>query len=232
MFSRRTVARLTRNIILLAAGSAVVRVWILALPLALFVSLAGCQTSTANSISQRSATGPRCEADYERYAESRDFSRLSEVSKSMVGTTASYAVAGSIAITETLLYTTGGIAIGALVCSPIIAIEAASESNGHASIECVVRIGSYATIALAEDSEYSLTQGVWRATEGMRLESYDNLAAYLLDSVECRLERDAPGDRDQAARQLQSLRGDRGIWSRLSTFSIERAERLEGIAAR
>jgi hypothetical protein len=174
----------------------------------------------------------RCEADYERYAEARDLSRLSQKGKSLAGTTASYAAAGTLAITETLLYTTGGIALGALVCSPIIAIEAASDTGGSASVECVVRIGSYAMIALAQESEYSMTQGVWRATEGLRLESYDDLAAFLLDSAECRIERNGPGDRDLAGRQLRALRGETGIWPHLSVFSVERAQRLERLAAR
>ncbi|MCR9142971.1 MAG: hypothetical protein NXI24_12020 [bacterium] len=173
----------------------------------------------------------RCEADYEKYAEARSMSQLSQKTKRLAGTTASYAAAGSIAVTETLLYTTGGLAVGALICSPILAIEAASDSDGAASIECVVRVGTYAMIALAAESEYSMTQGVWRATEGLRLESYDALAAYLLDSAECRLDRDAPGDRAAATRQLRALQDETGIWPHLSNFSVLRAERLQRLAS-
>ena len=177
-----------------------------------------------------SAARSSCEADYDRYAGSRDLTRLSQKSKSLAGTTASYAATGSVAVTETLVYAGGGIVVGALICSPIIAIEAAADGNGEASIECVARVGSYAMVAIAEESDYSLTQGVWRATESMRLESYDSLAAYLLDSVECRIERNGPGDREQARQQLKAFRGDHGIWSYLSSFSKERAERLERLA--
>ncbi len=202
--------------------------------------VAGCRSTAASGDDAYAAgsgaeagervAGPRCESDYARYAESREISQLGQKSKSLAGTTASYAAAGSVAVTETILYTTGGIALGALVCSPIFAIEAASESDNHASIECVVRIGSYAMTALIADAEYSLTQNVWQATEGMRVESYDQLAAYLLDSAECRIERNGPGDREQALRQLRALRDEAGIWPHLSQFSIERAERLEDLA--
>ena len=190
---------------------------------ALFV-LASCHASTVKEVSEHAARG-KCEKAEQTLADYQLSSQALQKTKSVTGTAASAALMGVTVVTESLLYLTGGLTVGAIICSPIIAIEVAANSKGEASVECVLRIGTYVTAAMVAEGEYSVARHVWQGTSKWRVESYDEISGMLSSIAQCRMERGESGDLAIAEKQLAALHG--GLWPRLSKEEQARIEALD-----
>ncbi len=165
-----------------------------------------------------------CAALVREYDRRRSVATMAGQAQSGAGTVVSATASGATAVGETVVYVGGGIAFGTLVCSPIIAMEIAAESDGLASTECVSRIGLTTAFGLAEEHGYVYTREVWNSTRDWRLQSYDDLAVFRIDGAECY----ARQARAREARQvLRELREDDLVWPHLSSFSQQRVDQLE-----
>lgn len=199
---------------------------ILALP-CLVLTFYCSSTETRNSNELDRLLTQNCEESLAEFESRRDSSVFREETASMAGNITSIALTGGAAVTETIVYISGGIALGAVICSPIIALEVAADGRGDAGLQCVVQIGAEASRVIFQEADYSVSKQVWDSTESFRVKSYDQLAVYILDSVECHLERGTPQDLEAAAAQLNALDQDTSIGPYLSAFTINRKQDLQ-----
>ena len=167
-----------------------------------------------------------CDARYEQSATALNSSRIVQKTRGAAGTGLSVAASGSVAVTESVLIPTLALAGGAALCGAILAIEAAAQSDGHATGECVAHALRWSLDSLAEGAELDAARATWAAMADWRRESYDELALPLRDSIECSLDSGQEYDLNQARRRLTALRRDSGIWPHLSSDTRQRVLRL------
>ncbi|MBX7056721.1 MAG: hypothetical protein K1X75_01555 [Leptospirales bacterium] len=175
---------------------------------------------SCTSLSMRSAAadGDAC-ARYQQEFESRS-SAAPNVEDLRVagGVAASVTAAGAVAVAETLVYVGAGLAIGGLLCAPIIAAEAASDSRSSVGLDCLVRLSSEVTASNIDADGYSWTQRTWQSTESLRLRDHDALSELVRWGADCLMDRNYPGDAQAARRNLARLRRDAELWDHLSEF--------------
>lgn len=179
-----------------------------------------------NSDRRKRQLDSNCNASFTEYERRKAPEKLKQESKSLAGNVTSYTVGAGVILTETLLYIGGGVVIGALICSPILAVEAAAESDSGVGIECVIRVGSQAASIIIQENEYSLSKKFWESTESIRIKSYDQLVVHLLDSVECRTRSGKPRDIQIARKQLKALKKDKNIMNNIESFTRRRIDFL------
>ncbi len=138
------------------------------------------------------------------------------------GQVASVAAAGAVAVAETAVYVGIGAAVAALVCSPILIVEAAADGNGEASANCVARIATQAAVMQGEEDNYSWTRSTWEATEELRIANHDELSELVRFGADCLCQRNLPGDARRARMNLLRLQQSRDLWEKLSNGERER----------
>jgi hypothetical protein len=97
----------------------------------------GC--STTRNFKQLISAG-RCQQAADELPHNLGLTILKET-KVIGGTVVSYALTGATYTSEFLVKYVGGILVAVAICSPIIAIEAASNSTGEGSARCIGSIG-------------------------------------------------------------------------------------------
>lgn len=169
---------------------------------------AGCAHAPRAEVS-RAASDLRCE-DASRAVAARtrtgpldDLRRSATLPLSLVASGAGWVTDGAVVVSA-------GVAVGGLVCTPILALEVAAKSNGSASGECFVRVGSAVIDATPAPG---LGRGVYRVTRSWRCPDFVPLAREVRAAAACYGARDAPGDREVGLDHLDQLRGDREIWA-------------------
>ncbi|MCB1327693.1 MAG: hypothetical protein H7A21_14570 [Spirochaetales bacterium] len=172
-------------------------------------------------------SGSDCTEFRESFDSARQLTRARENARVTAGATASVAAAGATALTETVLYLGGGVALGVVICSPVILIEVAADGSGHASGECVTEVGSAATRVIAREGDYEYTRAVWEGMEPYRIRSMDDLSELVRRNAGCLAARGQADDFALARRQLAEIRGDQGIWPYLSEAERARVSELE-----
>lgn len=166
-----------------------------------------------------------CEGSMSAFLTASTVKRVEETTKSTAGTTGSVIAGGTVAVTETVLYVGGGMALAVLICTPIAVIEAAAKSNGRASAECFVRTTAEAAALLVEEKGYSLTKTAWRKLAPLRVESYDDVSRVMRTIAACHALRNTAEDVKIARRQLRNFKNESGLWERISP--AEKADFLE-----
>lgn len=118
------------------------------------------------------------------------------------GTIASYLVTGIGYTSDFLILFGGGIGIGVVVCSPIVAIEAAAKSSGRASAECIGRISS---TFLGSDFEGAIGLGktAYKNTESWRCPNLDFLSEGFREVAACHHRK---GNQGKAIEQIKVLK--------------------------
>lgn len=177
---------------------------------------AGCVHAPRAEVSQ-ATSDLRCEEAAEAVAARARTRPLDELRRSAT-LPLSLLASGAGWVTDGALVVTAGVAVGGLVCAPILALEAAANGNGSASGECFVRVGA---AMIAETPAPGIGRGVYRATRSWRCPDFVPLAREVRAVAACFEARDAPGDRDLALLTLGPLRADREIWGCLP--AVERA---------
>lgn len=162
----------------------------------------------------RNASEGRCDEAIAVFQKNAIQEKVWQKAKQIGGATASRAATGVVMVTETTLYTAPGIAVGVIVCSPIIALEVATRSRGDVSGQCVGVFGKASVAAFADKKEEWISSRIWKKTEPWRLESYDELSIMLRGVAQCYADRPTPDDLLTAERQLLSIR--ESMWDKLS----------------
>jgi hypothetical protein len=171
----------------------------------------------------RAAADLRCE-DASRSVAARARTRPLDDLRRSATLPLSLVASGAGWVTDGATVVSAGVVVGGLVCTPILALEVAAKSNGSASGECFLRVGS-AVIAAAPAP--GLGRGVYRVTRSWRCPDFLPLAREVRAVAACYGARGAPGDREVGLDHLDQLRGDREIWA-----CLPHAERREVEAAR
>ncbi len=115
----------------------------------------------------------------------------------------SYAATGVAYGAEATAVVGAGVAAGAVVCSPLLALEVALHGSGDASGECFVYVAAGLASGLWLPGAGS---GVWRATRAWRCPDLTRLSREVRAIARCHARRGAPGDLEQARAHLAWLR--------------------------
>jgi hypothetical protein len=127
------------------------------------------------------------------------------------GTVASYLLTGLGYTTDIIVQFGGGIGVGVVVCSPIIAIELGAKSDGRLSGECIANVSS----PLIEAGEFmKLGETSHRKTRTWRCPNYDKLSEGFRKVARCHYDR---GEIDKSRKQIQKLKGDNSFYGCLSS---------------
>ncbi|MCB1174332.1 MAG: hypothetical protein KDK39_12235 [Leptospiraceae bacterium] len=170
---------------------------------------------------------PRAAADdcgglQQRFESQKNSTAVRENARVFMGSLGSYSVAALSAVGETALYVSGGVLIGALVCSPVALLEGALDSDGEASSECFSAVASQAVAAFIAEDQFSLTQEWLQDTRAWRYKNYDNLHADLLESAQCNLDRQDPAGLRAAQAQLDWIQQNQAFQANMSPAARDR----------
>jgi hypothetical protein len=158
---------------------------------------------------------------FEKYATGE---KAWQTTKKISGTMASGAITGAVMVTETLIYAAPGIAVGAILCSPVIALEVAAHSSGRASGDCIVRFVGASAAHFGNTREASVSRDVWEMTKPWRMASYDELSQMLRSVAQCYAVRATPEDLSTAEKQLRSIH--ESFWDKLSIEEQKQVDML------
>ena len=123
-----------------------------------------------------------------------------------------YGTAGFVAVTETLVYASGGLVYASLVCSPVIAIEVSIANRADAGVRCVLRKLPKAINKISNGNEYHYTKNMMKELEKPVVIRYDELSRITRKNAECLLASGEKDNVDKAMRMMDSLRKNHNIW--------------------
>lgn len=131
------------------------------------------------------------------------------------GTAASYLLTGLGYTTDIIVQFGGGIAVGVIVCSPILAIELGANSNGRASAQCLTEIGG----SVIESGGFmKLGKTSHKKTKKWRCPNYDKLSEGFRKVARCYYDK---GEINKSRLQLQNVRSDSEFYHCLSSDEQE-----------
>ena len=105
--------------------------------------------------------------------------------------------------TDVVLLTTGGLVVSVVVCAPVIAVEAAVDSNGDSSGRC---IGDLMSAVIDDGPLPGIGEGIYDATREWRCTDLTPLCRELREIAGCYARRGGPGDLERAREQLLVIR--------------------------
>jgi len=114
----------------------------------------------------------------------------------------SYVAIGLGYTTNVVLVLAGGVVVGAVVCSPLIALDVASSGDGRMSGECVSEV---AGAVISEESLTALGDAIYDGTKKWRCADLTPLSREIRAVARCYTNRRSPGDLDKARQQLGVL---------------------------
>jgi len=194
--------------------------WLL---LALLLMMSACAARVKDQVIRDAGEG-RCEQAIAVFEKNATKEMAWQKTKQIGGATASGAVTGVVAVTETAIYILPGVAVGLIVCSPVIAVEVAAKGHGHASARCMTVMGISSLAAFTGNEENWIANRIWKSTESWRLESYDDLSRMLRNIALCYAHRNTPEALQTAQKQLQSAR--ESLWDSISADEKKQVDLL------
>ncbi|TGL59701.1 hypothetical protein EHQ58_08120 [Leptospira ognonensis] len=197
--------------------------------LLLIVSLHCAQAPKERTMEPEHVTKHReiCEEDGEEIFESLFFEKSKETVQTKTGQVTSVVATGGTALTETLVYLGGGAVVGLLICSPMLAAEAASKSKSSQGASCVLEVGSKVSAALIAENGYEYTKRVWNETSQLRDYDFDELSSLVRENCQCYMKTGQKRDLETAWKQIREWKKENGIWEHLSGKEKEKVEGLE-----
>lgn len=138
--------------------------------------------------------------------------------KALVGSGVSYLATGAAYTSEALLRISGGIVLGVVVCSPVIAIEGSLGGNGQVSSECIGKAGS---VIFDPPNSYSFGKSTYKQTSDWRCPEVDYISKGLRDISRCYWK---DGQEDKAKKQLGFVTGNEFLYNCLSSDEKERVK--------
>lgn len=194
--------------------------WLL---LCIILLLPSCAARVKDQVIRDAGDG-RCEQAIAVFEKNATKEMAWRKTKQIGGATASGAVTGVVAVTETAIYILPGVAVGVIVCSPVIVLEVAARGHGHASARCMTVMGITSLAAFAGNEENWMANRIWKSTESWRLESYDDLSRMLRSISRCYADRNTPEALQTARKQLQSIR--ESLWDSISADEKKQVDLL------
>jgi hypothetical protein len=194
---------------------------------ALLLLAAGCAHAPPPEFSQRIRQG-RCEdaASFLR-ANPRGPPGRSRV-RQAVTLPLSWILTGVGYTAEATVVVGGGIVLSGVLCTPILALEAAVQGDGDATAECVVM----ALGAIFDDAELpGVGRGIRKATHKWRCADLSPVSEDLRAIAECYAWRGGDGDLERARAQLEVLRSSKDLLrcvSEAERAAVDRTERWIG----
>ena len=131
------------------------------------------------------------------------------------GTAASYLLTGLGYTTDIIVQFGGGIAVGVIICSPLIAVELGSKSDGRASAKCMSEIGGS---MIEAGSFMKLGQTSYKKTKKWRCPNYDKLSQGFRKVARCYYEK---GEINKSRLQLHNVRSDSEFYHILASDEQE-----------
>ncbi len=196
----------------------------------LLVFSIGCsEKPTVRSMEPEHVTKQRemCEEHNEDIFESLFYEKSKETIQTRTGQVTSVVATGGTALTETLVYLGGGAVVGVLVCSPILAAEAASDSKTGKGASCVLEVGSKVAAGLVAEGGYEYTKKVWDGTRSLRNFDFDELSSLVRENCQCYMKTGQKRDLETAWKQIKEWKRDHGIWEHLSARERDKVDSLE-----
>ncbi|HAZ14996.1 MAG: hypothetical protein A2X86_21945 [Bdellovibrionales bacterium GWA2_49_15] len=160
--------------------------------------LSSCGSSKEKALVEKSLVDGNCVQAFER--EQSLSGQLANSTKKIVGTTVSYLLTGVGHSADVALTFSGGIVIGVVLCSPIIALEAAAHGDGRASGDCIGKVAS--DISMKEKLTH-IGEKTYRSTRQWRCPNLDQVSQRLRKVASCY---DEQGDRLKAQAQLKAIK--------------------------
>ena len=194
--------------------------WLL---LALILTLSACAARVKDQVIRDAAAG-QCEQAVAAFEKTATKEMVWQKTKQIGGATASGAATGVVAVTETAIYILPGVAVGVIVCSPVIALEVAARGHGHASARCITVLGLTSLATFAGNEDNWIANRIWKSTESWRLESYDELSRMLRGIARCYAGRNTPEALQTAEKQVKSIR--QSLWDSLSADEKKQVDLL------
>lgn len=147
---------------------------------------------------------------------------VQRVSTEGAGHLLSYTLVGTAYTGEVLVRFVGGIAVGVVICSPVIAVEGALGGGGDASGRCIGEVGG--NIMSTEKLKWG--SSVHNDTKELRCPEVDHIAKGIRRVSKCYLENNKP---KKAYDQLMTLLSDREI---LRCISSDEKKKLSPLLKR
>ncbi len=191
--------------------------------LCFIILFTSCAANVKEKVIQDAQSG-RCDQAIAVFEKNATNEKVWQKSKQIGGYAATGAVTGVVIVSEAILYTVPGIAVGAIICSPILAVEIATKSKSRAGLACTLGIGQGIARGLVPPREAWISSKVWNNTKKWRVESYDELSQMLRNTAQCYAERPTPDDLLTAEKQLLSIR--ESLWEKLSDEEKTRVDAL------
>ncbi|MCO4794889.1 MAG: hypothetical protein KC493_14310 [Bacteriovoracaceae bacterium] len=127
------------------------------------------------------------------------------------GTAASYLLTGLGYTTDIIVRFGGGIGLGIIICSPLIAIEIGGKGNGDASARCITEVGG----TIIEGGDFmQLGPSSHKGTKSWRCPNLDNLSIGFRKVAQCYYDR---GEIQKSHRQLVNIKTDTKFYECLSS---------------
>jgi len=191
--------------------------------LCLLLLMISCAARVKDQVIRNAGAG-QCEQAIAVFEKNATKEIVWQKTRQIGGATVSGAATGVVAATETAIYILPGVAVGLVICSPVIALEVAARSHGHASARCITVMGITSLAAYAGHEENWIANKVWKNTESWRLESYDDLSRMLRSIARCYADRNTPESLQTAEKQAQSIR--QSLWESLSADEKKQVDLL------
>lgn len=121
------------------------------------------------------------------------------------GTMASYTLTGLAYGVDVTVFLVGGIAVGAIICSPIIALEISANSSGNMSVECFGKAVSAPLVKKVFPNEL-MGKKVYRDTEKWRCPDLTEFSQNLRSVASCYENKNDQVNLEKALVQLDLLK--------------------------
>lgn len=175
------------------------------------ITLSGCSSLTTKNDSinkeknenfERALAENKCELAANNITANQKTSFVYDIA-AIPGTIASWTLVSLSTGTELAVYLAGGLIGGIVICSPVIAIEAAAKSDGDVSRECVKIAAS--TIMEIADPKFEYSIKVMDKTEHWRCPDITEFSKAIRRIVTCYENRNTPEDLKKAKEQLSII---------------------------
>ncbi len=145
--------------------------------------------------------------------------------------TSSYVLTGLGYGADVILIVTGGVVVGAALCGPVLAFEAAAKSSGHATGKCMeASMKILGEISSNETFDYSsIGKRTYENTSSWRCSANRDLTKYMLSTSRCYLNRDGSEGVKKAELQLNLLEGNQIFYECLSNEERNKIHELRKV---
>lgn len=176
----------------------------------LSISLSSCSSLKNEDAFNQHLANKECEEALIENQPSSTMEILSTTAQG-TGTAASYLLTGLGYTTDIIVQFGGGIAVGVIICSPLIAIEVGGRGDGRASGQCLTEVGG----TIVEGADFmKLGPTSHKTTKKWRCPNYDKLSEGFRKVARCYYDK---GEINKSRLQLQQVINDREFYQCLSS---------------